>query len=94
LRLSTEQTTSGPSVQGFVQFFVVVQIIQDTILVPTPMGKVTGLNPAMMILSMSIWGKAARPFGDDHRFAGDLFAAGVLLAIDRLCPTSGFGRRI
>jgi len=37
--------------------FVVVQIIQDTILVPKIMGKVTGLNPAMMMLSLSIWGK-------------------------------------
>ena len=37
--------------------FVVVQIIQDIILVPRIMGKVTGLNPAMMMLSLSIWGK-------------------------------------
>jgi predicted PurR-regulated permease PerM len=31
--------------------FVVVQIIQDTILVPKTMGKVAELNPAMMMLS-------------------------------------------
>lgn len=37
--------------------FVVVQIIQDVILVPKIMGKVTGLNPAMIMLSLSIWGK-------------------------------------
>ncbi|MBW2480393.1 MAG: AI-2E family transporter [Deltaproteobacteria bacterium] len=37
--------------------FVVVQIIQDAILVPRIMGKVTGLNPAMIMLSLSIWGK-------------------------------------
>jgi predicted PurR-regulated permease PerM len=37
--------------------FVVVQIVQDVILVPKIMGKVTGLNPAMMLLSLSIWGK-------------------------------------
>ena len=37
--------------------FVVVQIIQDVILVPRIMGKVTGLNPAMMMLALSIWGK-------------------------------------
>jgi len=30
--------------------FMVVQIIQDTILSPKLMGKVTGLNPAMMML--------------------------------------------
>jgi predicted PurR-regulated permease PerM len=37
--------------------FVVVQVIQDVILVPRIMGKVTGLNPAMMMLSLSVWGK-------------------------------------
>ncbi len=37
--------------------FVGVQIIQDVILVPKIMGKVTGLNPAMMMLSLSVWGK-------------------------------------
>ena len=37
--------------------FVGVQIIQDVILVPKIMGKVTGLNPAMMMLSLTIWGK-------------------------------------
>jgi predicted PurR-regulated permease PerM len=37
--------------------FVVVQLIQDGFLVPKIMGKVTGLNPAMIMLSLSIWGK-------------------------------------
>ena len=37
--------------------FVVVQIVQDVVLVPKIMGKVTGLNPAMIMLSLSIWGK-------------------------------------
>ncbi len=37
--------------------FAVVQIIQDLILTPKIMGRVTGLNPAMMILSLSVWGK-------------------------------------
>ena len=35
----------------------VVQVVQDAILVPKIMGKVTGLNPAMILLSLSIWGK-------------------------------------
>ena len=35
----------------------VVQIVQDAILTPKIMGKVTGLNPAMIMLSLSIWGK-------------------------------------
>jgi len=37
--------------------FVVVQIIQDGFLVPKIMGNVTGLNPAAILLSLSIWGK-------------------------------------
>lgn len=37
--------------------FVVVQVIQDAILVPKIMGKVTGFNPAVILLSLSIWGK-------------------------------------
>lgn len=36
--------------------FVVVQIIQDGYLVPRIMGKITGLNPAIILLSLSIWG--------------------------------------
>ncbi|MCI5560026.1 MAG: AI-2E family transporter [Phocaeicola sp.] len=36
--------------------FAVVQIIQDAYLTPRIMGKVTGLNPAVILLSLSIWG--------------------------------------
>ena len=36
--------------------FAIVQIIQDTFLVPKIMGKITGLNPAIILLSLSIWG--------------------------------------
>ena len=36
--------------------FAVVQIIQDTILTPKIMGKVMGLNSAIILLSLSIWG--------------------------------------
>ena len=36
--------------------FAVVQMIQDTILVPKIMGHVTGLNSAIILLSLSIWG--------------------------------------
>jgi predicted PurR-regulated permease PerM len=43
--------------------FVVVQLIQDTIISPRIMGKVTGLNPAMILLSLSIWGKLMGIFG-------------------------------
>ena len=36
--------------------FCIVQIIQDAIIVPKVMGKITGLNPAIILLSLSIWG--------------------------------------
>lgn len=36
--------------------FAVVQTIQDTYLTPRIMGKVTGLSPAIILLSLSIWG--------------------------------------
>ena len=35
--------------------FIVVQIIEDVFIVPRVMGKVTGLNPAIILLSLSIW---------------------------------------
>lgn len=37
--------------------FAAVQLFQDAVLVPKIMGKVTGLNPAMIMLSLSLWGK-------------------------------------
>lgn len=36
--------------------FAVVQVIQDFFLVPKIMGKITGLNPAIILLSLSVWG--------------------------------------
>ena len=36
--------------------FCVVQVIQDGFIVPKVMGKITGLNPAIILLSLSIWG--------------------------------------
>ncbi|MBQ7554678.1 MAG: AI-2E family transporter [Bacteroidaceae bacterium] len=36
--------------------FAIVQIIQDSFLTPKIMGKVTGLSPAIILLSLSIWG--------------------------------------
>lgn len=43
--------------------FVIVQVVQDTILVPRIMGRVTGLNPAVILLSLSVWGKLLGIFG-------------------------------
>jgi predicted PurR-regulated permease PerM len=36
--------------------YIIVQCIQDFILTPRIMGKVMGLNPAIILLSLSIWG--------------------------------------
>jgi len=42
---------------GVAVVFAVVQIIQDAVLVPKIMGDVTGLRPAVIMLSIFIWGK-------------------------------------
>lgn len=54
---------SAETGQGFTMPFVeliivivIVQIIQDLFLVPKIMGKMTGLKPALILLSLSIWG--------------------------------------
>lgn len=36
--------------------FCIVQMIQDGLIVPKVMGKITGLNPAIILLSLSVWG--------------------------------------
>lgn len=36
--------------------FIIVQAIQDGFIVPRVMGKITGLNPAIILLFLSIWG--------------------------------------
>ena len=41
---------------GVLLVFVVVQVIQDFFLVPKIMGKAMGLNPAVILLSLSVWG--------------------------------------
>lgn len=39
-----------------VAVFVVVQLITDMVLTPKIMGKAMGLNPAVLLLSLSVWG--------------------------------------
>jgi predicted PurR-regulated permease PerM len=39
-----------------VAIFIIVQIIIDMIITPKIMGKAMGLNPAILLLSLSIWG--------------------------------------
>jgi len=43
--------------------FLIVQGLQDLYLIPKIMGKVTGFSPAIILLSLSIWGKLLGFFG-------------------------------
>ena len=61
--------------------FVVVQSVQDWVLTPRIMGKVTGLNPAMIMLSLSIWGKL-------------LGMLGLIIALPMTCLLLAYYRRI
>ena len=36
--------------------FLIVQLITDMVLTPRIMGKAMGLNPAILLLSLSVWG--------------------------------------
>ncbi len=60
--------------------FAVVQLIQDAVLVPRIMGKVTGLSPAMILLSLSVWGKL-------------LGMLGLLIALPMTCLLTAYYRR-
>ncbi|MFH1811451.1 MAG: AI-2E family transporter [Pseudomonadota bacterium] len=61
--------------------FVVAQVVQDAVLVPRIMGKVTGLSPAMILLSLSVWGKL-------------LGMLGLLIALPMTCLLLAYYRRI
>ncbi len=61
--------------------FVVAQIIQDVILTPKIMGELTGLSPAMILLSISIWGKL-------------LGFLGLVIAIPMTCLSLAYYHRI
>lgn len=41
---------------GVVLVYVVVQVIQDALVTPKIMGKIMGLSPAIILLSLSVWG--------------------------------------
>ena len=41
---------------GIAIVFISIQMVEDLILTPRIMGKVTGLNPAVILLSLSVWG--------------------------------------
>ncbi|MBU2549275.1 MAG: AI-2E family transporter [Proteobacteria bacterium] len=61
--------------------FMVVQLIQDGLLVPKIMGEVTGLSPAMILLSLSVWGKILGMFG-------------LLIALPMTCLLLAYYRRL
>ncbi|WP_084448660.1 AI-2E family transporter [Desulfovibrio inopinatus] len=61
--------------------FGVVQLIQDAVLVPRILGKVMGMSPAMILLSLSIWGKL-------------LGLLGLLIALPMTCLVVAYYRRI
>lgn len=61
--------------------FIVVQAIQDAVLMPRIMGKATGLSPAMILLSISIWGKL-------------LGFLGLVIALPMTCLVSAYYRRL
>jgi predicted PurR-regulated permease PerM len=41
---------------GIAIIFIIIQTFEDLVITPKIMGKVTGLNPAVILLSLSIWG--------------------------------------
>lgn len=51
----------GSSIWGYLGIigiiYVVVQLLQDIYLTPKIMGKITGFSPAIILLSLSVWGK-------------------------------------
>jgi len=60
--------------------FAVVQTLQDTVLTPKIMGKVTGLSPALILLSLAVWGKL-------------LGFLGLLIAIPLTCLALAYYKR-
>jgi len=60
--------------------FVAVQVIEDALLVPRIMGRATGLSPAMILLSLSVWGKLLGIFG-------------LLIALPMTCLLLAYYRR-
>ena len=55
--LETPEASIWMGLLGLVIVFAAIQLIQDAILVPRIMGKVTGLRPAVMLLGIFVWGK-------------------------------------
>jgi len=56
LKASESDHTLGSAFLSVIIVFVIVQTFEDLFLVPKIMGKVTGMKPAVILLSLSIWG--------------------------------------
>lgn len=56
LGASQEHTSFWGIVGLTILIYIIVQIIMDLFLVPRIMGKAMGLNPAIILLSLSVWG--------------------------------------
>lgn len=61
--------------------FLVAQILQDIVLTPRIMGKAMGLSPAVILLSLSVWGKL-------------LGMLGLLIALPMTCLGITYYRRL
>lgn len=61
--------------------FAVVQAIQDIYLMPKIMGKATGMSPAMILLSISVWGKL-------------LGFLGLVIALPMTCLVTAYYHRL
>ncbi len=61
--------------------FAVVQIVQDAFLTPRIMGKAMGLSPAMILLSISVWGKL-------------MGLLGLIIALPMTCLLIAYYRRM
>lgn len=56
LQASETGQSYGSIILGIALVFAVIQIVEDLFITPKIMGKVTGLNPAVILLSLSVWG--------------------------------------
>ena len=83
LKQPIQETTFGWIFRlGALAVFTIVQIIQDALLVPKIMGKITGLNPAIILLVPFHLGFFDGNAGNDHRSSAcTTFNAFVLSAL-------------
>lgn len=56
IQASESNSSIGVALLLLLAVFVAVQLVQDLYLIPKIMGKSMGMNPAVVLLSLSIWG--------------------------------------